>query len=131
MIIAEPSHSSAASPLCCDDYDVEFVVPFQLEPFLASRAKGVVARQGLRDQSFMTFFDREIEEPWDLLLVLLDYPWGQIILPYQGGQDLPSFRVSLVDQGSSVHIECVEEVNLQRNPFGHGLYLMDAAKSSH
>src|SRR5437870_13339916 len=116
MIIAEPSHSSAASPLCCDDYDVEFVVPFQLEPFLASRARGVVARQGLRHQSFMTFFDREIEEPSDLLLILLDYPWAQIILTYHVSQELPSLRASLADQRSSDYIERVEAINLEPNP---------------
>src|SRR5713101_5502162 len=54
-----------------------------------------------------------------------------MLLIYQGGQDLPSFQVWLVDQRSSVDIESVKQVNLQWNFLRHRFYLVDTAESPH
>src|SRR5712691_11331260 len=110
MVVAQPAHPSAATPVSRYDHHVELVDWFDLEPFLSPRTDGIVARQGLRHETLVSLFQCGLHEALVLLNVRRYGSWSKAFFWRNLGEYLPTISVRLIDQGLSVNLQRVEEV---------------------
>src|SRR5438552_19082809 len=101
MVVAQPTYSSPATPICCDDNHVKPVRSLHLAPLLTSRTWSVITCEGLGHQSLMAFFERGLHEIVDDLGVSGHDPWRYRFCWRQASEYFPSFSVREIYQGFS------------------------------
>src|SRR5712691_1291073 len=110
MVVAQPTHSSPATPISGDDNYVQPVGRLDLEPLFAPSTRRVIARKRLCYQSFMALLECCLEEiVHDLGIPSHDsgckgFGW------YQASEYFPPFSIRKIYQGSSFMLEDIEEI---------------------
>src|SRR3989442_2672512 len=131
MIVAQPAHPSATTPICRNDDQIEPVNGLDLEPLLATGARRVIACERFRHKPLMPLFQRRLQENLHDHRVpghnsrCERFGWNE------AGEYLPSFGIWEVYQGLPFGLEEIKKIEPQRDSLDHVLDPVDSSKPAH
>src|SRR2546425_7544396 len=110
MVVAQPTHSSPATPIRGDDNYVQPVGRLDLEPLFAPSTRRVIACQRLGHQSLVALLECRLQKVVHDLGIPSHDSWCKRFGWYQASEYFPPFSIRKIYQGLSFGLEDIEEI---------------------